>query len=222
MSLSNFSFCTLVRGKRRNIPAIDTHLIIIEEFIIMAVSYSLLLNIYPETITLEQVYRICRISKRKAKWLLENGYIPYEDTGKKTHRYKIKMKDVVDFLKKRDTGCSEIRLPVGVFSSKGNGEVSPIAQIRIDEFMEFLAQIWSDESDALTPKDVRTITGYSSETVTNWIWLDRLKVVRTPSGKIVAKQWLIEFIASYIIENPNRLSQKHKMIAEAYIEQSSN
>ncbi len=58
MPLSNFSFCTLVRGKRRNIPAIDTHLIIIEEFIIMAVSYSLLLNIYPETITLEQVYRI--------------------------------------------------------------------------------------------------------------------------------------------------------------------
>ena len=100
--------------------------------------------------------------------------------------------------------------------------MSPIAQIRVDDFMEFLAPIWSDESDALTPKDVRTITGYSSETVTNWIWLGRLKVVRTPSGKIVAKQWLIEFIASYTIENPNRLSQKHKMIAEAYIEQSSN
>ena len=188
----------------------------------MAVCYSLLLKVLPETIPLEQMYQICRISKRKAKWLLVNGYIPFVDTGKKTHRYQIKTKDVVDFLEKRNTGCSEVRLPVGVFSSKGNGEVSPIAQIRVDDFMEFLDQIWSDESDALTPKDVRSITGYSSETVTNWIWLGWLKAVRTPSGKIVAKQWLIEFIASYTIENPNRLSQKHKMIAEAYIEQFSN
>ena len=222
MPLSNFSFCTLVRGKRRNIPAIDTHLIIIEEFIIMAVSYSLLLNIYPETITLEQVYRICRISKRKAKWLLENGYIPYEDTGKKTHRYKIKMKDVVDFLAKRDSNYSEYHFPVGVFSSRGAGSINPIAEISLDDFRPFLSSVWSHEPDALTVKEIATLLGYSPETVSNWIWVGRLKAVRTPHGRIIAMDWLIEFIACYTIENPNRLSQKHKMIAEAYIEQLSN
>ena len=33
----------------------------------MAVCYSLLLKVLPETIALEQMYQICRISKRKAK-----------------------------------------------------------------------------------------------------------------------------------------------------------
>ena len=41
----------------------------------MATDYSYLLAEYPEKISQDQLYRICRISKRKATWLLENGYI---------------------------------------------------------------------------------------------------------------------------------------------------
>lgn len=218
--LSYFSFRRIIREKRRKMPAIDSYFYEIGEK--MAVSYLLLLQLYPETIALEQLYRICRISKRKAKWLLENGYIPYEDTGKKTHRYKIKMKDVVDFLGKRDTHYSGYQLPVGVFSSRGDGSVNPIAEIHPDDFGRFLTRSWSHVPDALTVKEIATLLGYSPETVSNWIWVGRLKAVCTPHGRFVAMEWLIEFIACYTVENPNRLSQKHEMIAEAYIEQSSN
>ena len=34
--------------------------------------YSFLRNQDPEIITMDQLYRICHISKRKARWLLEN------------------------------------------------------------------------------------------------------------------------------------------------------
>ena len=51
--------------------------------------YELLLEKYPETLSLEQLYQICHISKRKAKWLLDNNVIPCRDTGKQTRRYKI-------------------------------------------------------------------------------------------------------------------------------------
>lgn len=61
----------------------------------MATDYSYLLAEYPEKISQDQLYRICRISKRKATWLLENGYIPCEDTGKKTRRFKIQITDVI-------------------------------------------------------------------------------------------------------------------------------
>ena len=44
--------------------------------------YSDLLREYPEIISADQLYRICKISKRKAKWLLDNGIIPCHDTGK--------------------------------------------------------------------------------------------------------------------------------------------
>lgn len=51
-----------------------------------------------EIITKEQLYKILHISKRRAKFLLDNGYIPCVDTGKKTRRYQIKMSDVQEFI----------------------------------------------------------------------------------------------------------------------------
>lgn len=62
----------------------------------MATDYTYLYEEYPEVISADQLYRICHISKRKAKWLLEHGYIPCEDSGKKTRRYKIRLNDVID------------------------------------------------------------------------------------------------------------------------------
>ena len=35
----------------------------------------------------DELYRFLHISKRKMKYLLENGYISTEDTGMKTHGY---------------------------------------------------------------------------------------------------------------------------------------
>lgn len=66
----------------------------------MATDYTYLYEEYPEVISADQLYRICHISKRKAKWLLEHGYIPCEDSGKKTRRYKIRLNDVIDYLAK--------------------------------------------------------------------------------------------------------------------------
>ena len=171
---------------------------------------------------MEELCRICHISKRKGKWLLENGYIPYKDTRKKTHRYQIEMTDVVEFLTMRDSGFSEYRLPVGAFSSRGDGSVNPIAVIEPNDFKKFLSAVWSHVSDALTIRDIGTLTGYSIETVNNWIWLGRLKVVRTQSGKIVAKEWLLEFIACYVKDNPNRLSRELRKLAKTYVEQFPN
>ena len=31
-------------------------------------------------------------------WLLENGVIPCEDSGKKTRRFRIKLEDIINFL----------------------------------------------------------------------------------------------------------------------------
>lgn len=78
----------------------------------MATDCSHLLAEYPEKICQDQFYRICRISKQKATWLLENGYIPCEDTGKKTHRFKIRITDVIEYLTRlEDSPESLLTLP---------------------------------------------------------------------------------------------------------------
>ena len=61
----------------------------------MNTQYNEIIENYPNTITLDQFYRICHISKWKAKWLLENGIAPCQDSGKKTRRFKIQTRDVV-------------------------------------------------------------------------------------------------------------------------------
>ena len=79
--------------------------------------YSYLRREYPETISMDQLYRICHISKRKARWLLEHGVIPYQDSSKQTRRFSIRLEDVICFLKQRDAGLLDGVIPQGIFSS---------------------------------------------------------------------------------------------------------
>lgn len=48
----------------------------------------------------DELYRYLHISKRKMKYLLENGYIPMVDTGMKTHRYRVKYEDARAFKRR--------------------------------------------------------------------------------------------------------------------------
>ena len=96
----------------------------------METDYSSIINQYPPVITMDQMYRICHISKRKAKWLLENGIIPCKDSGKKTRRFKINTIDVVYYLQRRERHPEEVQTPIGLFnsgySSHGKKKPNPI------------------------------------------------------------------------------------------------
>ena len=94
----------------------------------MATDYTYLYEEYPEVISADQLYRICHISKRKAKWLLEHGYIPCEDSGKKTRRYKIRLNDVIDYLLTLEAAPDLVATPVGAFNVKRK-QLNPVAQI---------------------------------------------------------------------------------------------
>ncbi|MCB7051100.1 DNA-binding protein [Intestinimonas butyriciproducens] len=185
----------------------------------MTSDYTFIYAEYPEVISAEQLYRICHISKRKAKWLLENGCIPCQDTRKKTHRYKIHINDVVTYLQAMETAPETVFAPVGLFNSKSR-RINPITMINIRGFQQFLYKVWSKEPDALTMKDVQILTGYSRRTIGQWIVQSKLRNVMLPNRtQIIAKRWLIEFISEYTVQNPSRLSNINRQIAEQYMEQ---
>ena len=58
----------------------------------------------PDEITKEQLYKLLHVSKRKAKWMLDEGIIPCVNRGTKTHTYLIRMEDVQIYLERADTG----------------------------------------------------------------------------------------------------------------------
>ena len=72
---------------------------------------------YPPKISADQFRQICHISKRKAKWLLENGIVPCKDSGKKTRRFTIYIDDVIKYLQARESDPDSIITPRGQFTS---------------------------------------------------------------------------------------------------------
>ena len=53
-----------------------------------------------EIISLEQLYKMLHISKRKAAWMLQNGIIPCEIRNTPTHKYSVRKEDVLAYITK--------------------------------------------------------------------------------------------------------------------------
>lgn len=159
----------------------------------MTTDYSNILSEYPEKISIEQLYRICHFSKRKCKWLLENGYIPCEDRGTKTWRFVIRTVDVVEYLTLLETDANRVP-PTGIFSNVPVRQRATALLERVpdENIRSFLRERWSDKPDALTVCGASQLTGYSMAIIRSWITEQRLKYVLVLNEIIIPKDWLIE------------------------------
>ena len=180
--------------------------------------YSFLRDQYPEVITKDQFYRICHISKRKARWLLENGVIPCEDSGKKTRRFKIKLDDVIEFLEFRDAGGLDDMMPVGISSSEGYGYPPKQPRTRLDNgaLQAFLLDRWVDSPDMLTVPQTATLCGYSAATIERWFQKNHLEGIIYRGMILLSKESLAEWLASDKGQNIQRQSEVHQELVEDF------
>lgn len=175
----------------------------------MKTDYSYLLEEYPPTISMDQLYKICHVSKRKAKWLLEHGVIPCRDTGKKTRRFTIKTMDVIKFLKKQESGKIKNMPPLGIFASKNPNRKTNYIKVSPSVFANLLKEQWLLKPDALNTKQVSELLGYTTTTVTKWIKTEKLKAVPYQRGYLIPKEWLICYLSKTINDNQVCKSEKH-------------
>ena len=141
-------------------------------------------------ISAEQTRKLLHISKRKCAYLLEHRIIPCEITEKKTHRYLVREEDVLAYAEHAD----EIILPPVFSSASGKSHrKEPDPRIGISDFL----RVWAKEPDALTPADMRRLTGYTASTVRQWIRKGKLRSVTVQGRTLVPKEWLAEFMAGY-------------------------
>ena len=164
-------------------------------------------------ISLEQLYKMLHVSKRKAAWMLQNGIIPCEIRPTKTHRYVIQMEDVQVYLrKKRSTRRKEI--PVGIFNAKPTKQTvvinnnRPMDTVDIGEcfvtiadecrgaFREHVERRLRYFSDALTADKAAEIIGYSPHTVLSYIRQKRIFAVQISGKYILPKTALVEFLVT--------------------------
>ena len=58
------------------------------------------------------------ISTRKMKYLMDNNYIPHENTGHSTHKYRVRTEDAVRFKARMDTEPGFLSELSGMFSNR--------------------------------------------------------------------------------------------------------
>lgn len=181
----------------------------------MEQDYIALLKNCSETLSLEQFRAVAHISKRKAKWLLENGVIPCEDSGKHTHRFQIRRSDVAGFLRRRDAGELNGIIPVGAFNSKQLHN-NPFPNTEPEELFPFLLDEWAHMPDMLTTKQAADLTGYNDTTINNWAADGKIEAVNYYGKNLISKESLAEYLASVEGQCIVRPSQKHQEIIEAF------
>ena len=171
--------------------------------------YSELRSQYPEFVSGDQLYRICHICKRKAKWLLDNGVIPFEDTGKKTHRYRIRLDDVIHYLNTKDNAPAP---PRGSITCPKPKTWHPICTA--DAARGYLTELWSIEPDALTVEQAAKLSGYSPCSVRRWIKTGSLTAIWHHNRYRILKDTLIESMAEKGQKSADRLSKRHVQMLE--------
>ncbi len=184
-------------------------------------------NNYPETITKEQMFKLCHISKKKAEWLLRSGFIPCEHTGKKTRCYLIKKTDVLAWLIDYIDNPAKYKAPDNwykrmdqserkkKFGSSFSADHTNRLNFMPPEFDEPTArQYYADKlanyKEALLSKEVAAFTGYCPRTVTSWVNEKKLRAIALPEKYVVPKEYLINFLVSdYYNKSIIKKSQKH-------------
>jgi hypothetical protein len=166
-----------------------------------------------DVISLEQLYKMLHISKRKAAWMLQNGIIPCEIRNTQTHKYFIKRKDVIDYINKNEIAKQQ-EIPIGIFNSNRTtnphrtesqdsvcgGSFYSFEIILNDEerelFKEMLENMLKEIPDVLTVKEVAELTGYNRKTILRYAKKKYIFPINLQGKLYISKQSLIEYFSS--------------------------
>jgi hypothetical protein len=168
-------------------------------------NYIALRNRYPNPISLDELSRICKIAKKSARYLVNNGIIPAIDTGKQTWRYQISIEDVIVYLRKRENAGSMI--PRGAVSSrrnsraisKYNGRKSYSQMIMPGEeyeLVEYFSFIFADCDEVLTTTAIADMIGLNRRTVLQLAMTGVIKSIESRPMYLIPKQYLLDFVVT--------------------------
>ena len=174
-------------------------------------------------ISLEQLYKMLHISKRKAAWMLQNGIIPCKTRNTKTHRYVIDIADIEAYLQKSSYERRK-EIPVGIFNAKPTKMTVSLNRAPLDpaalaecyitiaddckeEFIAHVEKRLNYFNDALTVEEAAKIIGYTRGMVLSHVQEKHIEAAWLGNKYIIGKKALAEFLATeraFAIVNKSR------------------
>lgn len=142
--------------------------------------------------TQETVRQMLHISKRKAKYILDNGIIPCINTGKKTRQYKVKISDIEYYMK------HPYDFAVGMFPSGTKPKPVKKEALLLDEKIvyDYFRKLLSKENDVLPITRISELTGYGKPAIYRWIKKGWIRSVFFLNKHIIPKNELLKFLTS--------------------------
>ena len=89
------------------------------------------------------------ISTRKMKYLMDHNYIPHENTGHTTHKYRVLIEDAEMFKLRMDTEVGFLSELNGLFSNRTEWHPRPLLEATEENckaFRLWLEMLWAELS----------------------------------------------------------------------------
>lgn len=155
------------------------------------------------------------ISKRKFLYMLQNGYIRYEDNGNKTHRYSLRMCDV-EALRQEMTDHPERFADLnGRFTAQRNKPPTPtvvLSQEEAKKLREYIAKCWNKYPDAMPNKLASALTGLTVGTLNRHMARGNIFGAVVGGKVLISKQSLIGYLATPDVVRKVTTAQLQKLL----------
>ena len=175
-----------------------------------------------ETMSGSELCRYLHISTRKMKYLMDHDYIPHENTGQATHKYRVCVKDARVFKRRMETEPDFLSELTGLFNSKCSSGNPPKKRIIIDSegFEEYLLLLWAALPDALPTQEAARLIGVNPQHIH-----EQIRAGTLHGAKVGGRQYCVKVEIIAYASATNRLAQPrgeaYKALIEGYLRQKT-
>ena len=151
-----------------------------------------------------QLRQYLHISTRKMKYLMDHNYIPHENTGHATHKYRVLKEDAEKFKFRMDNEIGFLAELNGMFSNRTEWHPLPMFEATAENceaFRRWLSSQWAELPEALPTQTAVELVGHSPQRIHEWIREEVLVGIKLGSIQYCAKAEFVSFMAS-----PQRLA----------------
>ena len=171
-----------------------------------------------KTMSGSELRQYLHISTRKLKYLMDHGYIPHENTGQATHKYRVLVKDARAFKRRMDREPDFLSELSGLFNSQAPAEKKRIV-IDSEGFQNYLLLLWEALPDALPTQQAARLIGVNPRRIH-----EQIRAGALHGATIGGRQYCVKLEIIAYASAPKRLTQPrgeaYKALIEGYLRQN--
>lgn len=153
------------------------------------------------------------ISTRKMKYLMDHNYIPHENTGHATHKYRVLIEEAEKFKFRMDNEIGFLAELNGMFSNRTEWHPNSLIEVtekNCNAFRQWLENEWAEFPDALPTQTAAELVGHNPQSIHKLIKENVLHGVKIGAVQYIPKTEFVAYMAS-----PKKLAAPR---TEKYIE----